>query len=114
PFTVAGILPAELRVPERGQLTAKIDAFVPMRIAAGWFGDHNNDAIGLLRPGVSIERARAELGVLQNQVSELATNAAHEKVTLTPSVEPAAEVIAGKSRQGLLLLFGAIGGVLLI
>jgi predicted permease len=114
PYTVVGVLPPNFRLPERGQLTARVDAFVPLRVDIGWFGDHNDDAIGRLREGVSPEQAHAELDVLQRAVSELATKEAHEPVTLSSTVTPLGEAIVGRTRRALLLLFGAIVAVLLI
>src|SRR4051812_24360706 len=76
-YTIVGILPAGFRVPERGRLSAGIDVFVPLHLAdVGWVGEHNDDAIGRLRPGVTIEQATADLDVLQKQVSVLATQQA--------------------------------------
>src|SRR5207247_2216598 len=72
------------------------------------------DAIGRLRESVSMEQARAELDVLQAQVSEIATREAHEPVTLASVVTPLTESIVGRSRRGLWLLLAAIGVVLLI
>jgi predicted permease len=114
PHTIVGILSPEFRLPRRAQLTATVDAFVPMRFRAGWVGEHNNEAIGRLRDGVTLEQARAELDALQRQVSEIATKQAGEPVTLSTAVTPLAEAIVGGSRRGLLLLLGAIAAVLFI
>jgi predicted permease len=114
PHTVVGVLPPDFRLPQRGQLTARVDAFVPLRIDVGWVGDHNDDAIGRLRAGVSPEKAQAELDVLQRAVSEVATKEAHEPVTLSSVVTLLMEAIVGRTRRGLALLFGAIVAVLLI
>jgi predicted permease len=117
PHTVVGVLPGDFRLPNRTELTAKLDGFVAIRMAServGWVGDHNNEAIGRLKTGVTPEEARAELDVLQGQVSAIATREAHEPVTLASDVAPLAESIVGGSRRGLLLLFAAIGAVLLI
>src|SRR6185295_1926476 len=64
--------------------------------------------------GVSVEQARADLDVLQAQISAIATEEAHETVTLESVVSPLNEFIVGQSRRGLWLLLGAIGAVLLI
>ena len=113
-YTVVGILPASFRLPLGGQLTAAVDAFVPIRVTVGWVGDHNDEAIGRLRDGVSIQQAMAEIDALQRQVSEIATKEAHETVTLASSVTPLAEWIVSTSRRGLLLLLAAVFAVLLI
>ena len=114
PRLVVGVLPPDLRLPERGRLTTSVDAFVPLRVDVGWVGEHNDDAIGRLRPGVSADAARAELDVLQRQVSNVATKEAHEPVTLSSAVIPLAEAMVARARRGLALLFGAIIAVLLI
>ncbi len=117
PRVIVGVLPPDLRIPSRGQLTAKIDGFVPIHMETervGWVGDHNNDAIGRLKPGVTLTEAQAELDVLQGHVAARATQDAHEPVTLSSYVAPLTEAIVGKSRLGLLLLLGAIAAVLLI
>jgi len=116
PRTVVGILPPGFSLPTE-RLTAAADAFVPIHMDSenvGWVGDHNNEVVGRLRAGVAPSEARAELDVLQAQVSELATKEGHERVTLASAVVPLTEAVVGKARQGLLLLLGAIGAVLLI
>jgi predicted permease len=114
PYRVVGVLRSDFRLPVGGQLSTKVDAFIPLQVNVGWVGDHNDLAIARLRDGVSIEQARTELNVLQAQVSDIATRAAHEPVTLASLVSPLAENVVGGARRGLLLLFGAIGAVLLI
>ena len=114
--TIVGVLPPEFRLPTE-RLASVAEAFVPIHMdteRVGWEGDHNNEAIGRLRAGVAPEQARAELDVLQRQVSEIATKEAHEPVTLASLVTPLAETVTGKSRRGLLLLLGAVAAVLLI
>jgi len=116
PRTIVGVLPADFRLPTE-RLTLIADAFVPIHMDAervGWEGDHNNEAIGRLRDGITLEQARAELDVLQAQVGEIAAKEAHEPVTLASSLMPLTETIVGKARRGLLLLLGAIVAVLLI
>jgi putative ABC transport system permease protein len=116
PYTIVGVLPAGFRPPTTRSV-AGVDAFVPIHMDAervGWEGDHNNDAIGRLREGVTPEQARAELDTLQAQVSDIATKEAGQPVTLAAVVTPLSEAIVGKARRGLLLLLAAIAAVLLI
>jgi putative ABC transport system permease protein len=114
PYAVVGVMPAGFQMPYRTQLTAAVDVVVPVRVDVGWVGDHNDDAVARLRDGVSVEQARADLDVLQAQVSAIATQEAHEAVTLESVVTPLNEFIVGQSRRGLWLLLGAIAAVLLI
>jgi predicted permease len=114
--TIVGVLGPEFRLPTE-RLVSSGEAFVPIHMDAervGWVGDHNNEAFGRLRDGVSPEQARAELDLLQRRVSEIATNEAKEPVSLSSVVRPLSETVVGRSRRGLLLLLGAIGAVLLI
>src|SRR5579872_1495602 len=104
--TIVGVLPRDFRLPTE-RLSSVAEVFVPIHTdvsRVGWEGDHNDEAIGRLRPGVTPEQARAELDVLQRQVADIATKEAHEPVTLASVVSPLAETITGKSRQGLLVL----------
>ena len=114
PYTVVGVLAPDFRLPIEGEITAAVDAFIPLRVNVGWVGDHNNHAIGRLRRDVTVERARAELDVLQAQVSEVASRESREPVTLTSALFPLDEYVVGGSRRGLLLLLAAIVAVLLI
>jgi predicted permease len=114
---VVGILPAGFHLPSASRARDALDAIVPIRTSderPGWVGDHNMVGIGRLKPGVTTGAAQAELDVLQRQASALAAAEAHEAVTLTSVVEPLADAVTGGVRRGLLLLLGAIAGVVLI
>jgi predicted permease len=117
PHTIVGVLPAGFQLPLTARLTDDVEAVVAIRMDAervGWAGDHNNFAIARLKEGVTPEQARAELNVLQGQVSARATADANETVTLASVVRPLTETVVGGARRGLWLLLGAIGAVLLI
>jgi putative ABC transport system permease protein len=113
PYTVAGVLPATFALPDQRPSEA-VDGFIPLRPITGWMGDHSNQAIARLRPGITIEQARAELDVLQTQIAAIVAKDFHEPYTLTSAVIPLTEHIVGRARRGLLLLLAAIGAVLLI
>jgi predicted permease len=113
PYTVVGVLPAAFALPDQRQ-NEPVDGFIPLRPVAGWMGDHNNQAIARLRPGVTIQQARAELDVLQTQIAAIVARDFHEPYTLTSAVIPLTTHIVGRVRRGLLLLLAAIGAVLLI
>jgi putative ABC transport system permease protein len=117
PHTIVGVLPPDFALPLASRLSHAVDAFVPLKPdvqRVGWVGDHNNFAVGRLKPGVTAQRARAELDALQAQVSVRASADAGEAVSLSATVTPLTETIVGSARQGLLLLLGAIAAVLLI
>jgi putative ABC transport system permease protein len=114
PFTIVGVLRPDFRLPAGSQLLSSIDAITPLRVDVGWVGDHNDFAVGRLRDGVTLDQARAELDVLQKQISAIASAQAKEPVTLSAVVTPLDESIVSGSRRGLLLLFAAVAAVLLI
>jgi putative ABC transport system permease protein len=116
PRTIVGVLPAGFTLPTQ-RLTTVAELFVPIHMDAervGWEGDHNNEAVGRLRGGATLDQAHAELDVLQAQVGGIATREAGEAVTLASALTPLAESVVGRARSGLLLLLGAIVAVLLI
>ena len=123
PYTVVGVLPAGYELPafdvlsNTGSLTSKLDAIVPMRLDLtkyDWMGEFNFPVVARLRPGVSLEQARAEMNVVQHAVAQIAERETHEAAGLRADVTPLGESIVGRARLGLLLLLGAIGAVVLI
>lgn len=123
PYTIVGVLPRGFELPAfdplsgGASLTAQVDAIVPMRLnfqRIGWMGQFNYPVVARLRPGVSLEQARAEFTVLQQDVARIAERDIHETVTLGGTITPLDETIVGRARLGLLLLLGAIGAVVLI
>jgi len=65
PYTVIGVMPSEFEFPVRGDLE-RIDVFVPIeRFAENWINNRNTHpgiaVIGRLAPGVTLERARADM-----------------------------------------------------
>jgi putative ABC transport system permease protein len=107
-YTLAGVLPAGFR------LAPTTDIWVP----AGQFGDdltshlhHEFNIIARLKPGVGISQAQAELVTLNHQ-EEQAFPDTHKNwgVLVTPMEDPSAV----KMRVALLVLFGAVGLVLLV
>ncbi|HEX6975607.1 MAG TPA: ABC transporter permease [Vicinamibacterales bacterium] len=123
PYTVVGVLPAGYQLPsfdtlsESGSLTGQYDAVVPMRLdlnQVGWMGQFNYPVIGRLKPDVGIEQARSELNVLQQAVARIARSETQEDVDLRGWIAPLEASIVGRAKLGLLLLLGAIAGVVLI
>jgi putative ABC transport system permease protein len=113
PYEIVGVLRPDFRLPNE-LAGGGSDAFIPLRVNVGWVGDHNNQAVGRLRAGVTLEQARAELDLLQAQVAKFARGASIEPLTFTSVVIPLGDFIVGRVRQGLVLLLGTIAGVLLI
>ena len=123
PFTVVGVLPPGYEMPtfdvlaNTGSLTSDVDVIVPLRIDLNnveWMGQFNFPVVARVKPGIAIDRARAEMNVMQAAVAEIASRETHDTTELRAWVAPLGESIVGRARLGLLLLLGAIGGVVLI
>jgi predicted permease len=112
-YTVAGIMPAGFRSPEVFGPTLVPDLWTPLRFSeerrirgAGYMF-----VVARLRPGVSLATAQAEMGTLSRQfeAAQPPVNS-DERLTLVPLHE---QVVSG-IRRILLVLWGAVGCVLLI
>lgn len=120
PFEVIGVLPAGLVLPKVSELQGMRfndvdpDVWKPLAIRDQELepmGDFNFAAIARLKPGISGAQALAELDSVQ---AAIVKEFVHENVDLRASLVPLQAQITGRSRQGLLLLMGAVGAVLLI
>jgi putative ABC transport system permease protein len=120
PHLVVGVLPPGFQFPGqtdlwiRPGLGAKTEVFQPLGYSKDDLeeinGDYNWAAIARLRPGVSEQKALAELNVIQADISKRIP----EKMDLHAVMSSLQEDIVGQSRRGLLVLLGAVGAVLLI
>lgn len=122
-YTVVGILPRAYGLPslntlnEGGTIATNVAAIIPFRIKLSdwdWMGEFNYGVVARLKPGVTLAQARSEINVLQGTIAEIAAKETHEPAALRGWVMPLEDAIVGASRGGLLLLLGAIAGVLLI
>jgi len=107
-YTVVGVLPAGM------QLARSADLWMPF----GQFNDdltehvhHAFSAIARLKPGITLAQAGDEVGRLHQQEA-IAYPDAHKNFGVL--VEPIEDAAAARLRTTLLVLFGAVGLVLLI
>jgi putative ABC transport system permease protein len=107
PRTVVGVVPHEL-----GEIVAA-DLWMPTAIDPNnpERRNHNYGIVAHLKPGVSLEQARAEMSIIARRLEQAypATNTGWGV-----SVSPLAEMFAGRVRPVLIVLLGAVGLLLLI
>src|SRR5579864_4239143 len=119
PVIVAGVMPPRFTFPRGPELpafygfAAEPDAWLPLALSAAQRQDRATRAgvaIGRLRPGVGVAAAQAELAAICRRLEQL-----HPRVKgWSARLEPLAEQMVGDLRPGLLMLWGAVGCVLLI
>ena len=121
PYTVVGIMPRAFDFPPRGpQLNGEpAEVFIPMSFSAferqAYGMLYANSVVGRLKPGISIEKARAEMTtLLKRLVAQYPAVIAPFASGLSIPIAPFNEEVVGRSRRMLLVLMGAVAMVLLI
>jgi predicted permease len=114
-YVVAGVMPAraDLRAVSGGP---PVDVYVPitqrdrevLKLRAAGLGIHG---IARLKPGVTIEQARADMAAV---TTHLAERYPETNKSVGATIDPLEEAIVGNLRPYLLVLFAAVGLVLLI
>ena len=124
--TVIGVLPAEFQFPHRsfsaiGPFSEPAELYVPLTFSpeqiAQRGGRWEHRVLARLKPGVALDRARAQMNTLAQTFEQTypgyrGPNNADGGWRIT--VEPLQEIVVGKSRQSLLWLLAIVGLVLLI
>jgi putative ABC transport system permease protein len=107
-LTIVGVLPADLPVLSEAQV------WVPTPMLQGWMNirmGHSLKTIGRLKPGVSLEQAQADLDAI---ALRLAQQYPVSNQGWSLRQRPLADVLVGPVRPGLMLMWGAVGILLLI
>jgi macrolide transport system ATP-binding/permease protein len=124
PYTVIGVMPQSFHMPAVQTVAASGETNRPLPLGvleplafskdrlAEQMGDLNYVGLGRLKRGVSVSAATADLDALQHTIS--ANLPADEKATLSAAVTPFQQQLVGKNRNSLLILLGAVAGLLLV
>ena len=108
-YTIVGVLPATFVVPDLYRID--YDVWTPLsETGPGWFPAVR--VIGRLKPGVSLEGARAELDTISGPTSSMFLKATGFKMSVVLSAWH--EEIISKAKLSLLLFLGAVSLLLLI
>jgi putative ABC transport system permease protein len=109
-YTIIGVMPATFVTP-RDITEAWTPVHVSNPVAANFRGVHFLRTYGRLAPGVTIDQARAEMKVIDQN---LAAQYPAENKNRTTILFALHERIVGETRRSLFILFAAVGFVLLI
>jgi putative ABC transport system permease protein len=121
PYTVIGVMPATFAFPRRGpQANSRpASAWVPMGFRPAQLqvrgNELNHSVVARLKDGTSIDDARAELTVVARRIGEQYVPALGKgRPALEMTITPLHEEISGRMERPLLLLFAAVGLVLVV
>ena len=115
PYTVVGVLPAELRLPLDYASRALTQIWMPLALGPNdpqARGNHGLYALGRLRPGVTLAQAQAEIDTITKGFQQQYANNYDREFGLTLVTAPSE--VFGDVRPALLVLLLAVGTVLLI
>jgi putative ABC transport system permease protein len=109
-YTVIGVMPASFVLPKY-----HADVFVSLWVAypeaAAFRGVHFMNSYWRLKPGVTLAQAQADFLAIDRHLSEQYPDTERDRKT---QLVPLQEFVVGQVRTALLVLFGAVGFVLLI
>jgi putative ABC transport system permease protein len=108
-YTIVGIMPASFRYPFQTQMWIPLD--MDFKSWMGQRGSHWANAIGRVKPGVSIATARADLKLISGRLEKTYPDS-NDKVG--SEAVPLHADLVGDSRGALLTMLSAVGLVLLI
>jgi len=107
-YDVIGVMPAGFQFPSDSQLWSPQDMDTK---SLGRRGTHWLNAIGRLKPGVTLEQAQAEMTLIAGQLEKQYPDSNHK---VGASLVGMHEDVVGESRASLLMMLGAVVLVLLI
>jgi predicted permease len=111
PVMVIGVLPASFNFASIFASGTPVDVFVPWPLTDETNGHGNTmQAVGRLRPGVTVESARAEFTVLAKQLESQHP----ERNGVRPRLTPLQRHVNGRVSPALMVLTCAVGVVMLI
>ena len=107
-YTIVGVMPESFRFPWKSQ------AWIPQLMDSktlGHRGSHWANAIGRMKPGITIQAARADLKLIAGRLEKQYPDSNDKIGAVVTSLR---EDMVGRSRDSLYMMLGAVGLVLLI
>jgi len=111
PYIIIGVLPKTFEFPQPGMWQGDAaDVFVPMAFTKGELTDigdnFNFSVMARLDPGVSLQRANAELGTISDRILETYPAQFRSSIQLKVLALPLKKEIVGNTKKPLLVLLG--------
>src|SRR5262245_39591117 len=108
-YTVIGVMPAGFVFPSRPDIWAPVG---PLSSSSDWQdrGNHKLWGVARLKPGVTLEQARAEMNAIAIRLGQQYPGIKDDRV----NIEPLLDYTVGGASAALWTLLGAVGLVLLI
>jgi putative ABC transport system permease protein len=107
--TVVGVMPADFQFLSKDVGMWVPIAFTPQQLASR--GGHYLEVVARLKPGVTVERAQAEMSTIAARLQQQYPD---QNTDLGATVVSLHEEVVGNIRPALLVLLGAVGFVLLV
>lgn len=107
-YTIVGVMPRGFHYPFQS------DYWIPMDMSGkglGERGTHWASAIGRMKPGVTVQKAYADVALIAARLEKAYPNSNHKVGAV---VVPLQEDLIGKSRGSMIMMLSAVGLVLLI
>jgi putative ABC transport system permease protein len=108
-YTIVGVMPASFRFPEKDVdvwWTSDVDAPFAQARNETWF-----TAIGRMKPGVSVEQARADMDAVQ---ARLGKQFPKTDANMTVEIKPLKQVVLDGADSSLWLVYGSVSLLLVI
>jgi predicted permease len=115
-YTIAGVMPPGFAFPREllrsggARTPSDVDVWLPLSVRAGYRANAFLQVVARLKPGVAIEQARIEMTTIESRLAERFVEDRNAGVLIVPLRE---RLVSGV-RPLLLVLFGAVGLLLVI
>jgi predicted permease len=113
PCLVAGIMPAAFNYPSEAEIWTPL-AFTAEQLGAGYRGSHGLEVVARVKPGMSIDQARADMRAVTGRMIDDNKDYPYRDFRFAVVLIPMLEEAVGDVRTALWILLGAVGFVLLI
>ncbi|HZF40160.1 MAG TPA: ABC transporter permease [Blastocatellia bacterium] len=119
PYMVIGVMPARLQFPPTGDAYAgSVELWTPLALTddekQARRRDSNFNLIGRLKPGVGLEQAQANMAAVTARIERQYPDIYQGNIRITATTVGLTERMTRNVRLVVLMLFGAVGLVLLI